>query len=151
VASADTQARATPAAAAGSAAACRRPSAIRESLSAPPLTPSEIASAASAGSSRLLSAIRVQASAAAMRASAASAGKARDPKIVYLLMRWSFGVIALVFPGDHAKDAESLVLRHGNAVLRRNAGRVRYEPADRAWFAALTRFIPRRRWAGSFP
>jgi len=72
-------------------------------------------------------------------------------KIVYLLMRWSFGLIALVFRGDHAKDAELLVLRHENAVLRRNAGRVRYEPADRAWFAALTRFIPRRRWAGVFP
>jgi putative transposase len=72
-------------------------------------------------------------------------------KIVYLLMRWSFGLIALVFGGDHAKDAELLVLRHENAVLRRNAGRVRYEPADRAWFAALTRFVPRRRWAGAFP
>ena len=72
-------------------------------------------------------------------------------KIVYLLMRWSFGLIALVLRGDHAKDAELLVLRHENAVLRRNAGRVRYEPADRAWFAALTRFIPRRRWAGVFP
>jgi hypothetical protein len=28
---------------------------------------------------------------------------------------------------------------------------VRYEAADRAWFTALTRFIPRRRWAGVFP
>jgi hypothetical protein len=28
---------------------------------------------------------------------------------------------------------------------------VRYEPADRTWFAALTRFIPRRRWAEVFP
>jgi putative transposase len=43
------------------------------------------------------------------------------------------------------------VLRHENAVLRRNAGQVRYQPADRAWFAALTRFIPRRRWAEVFP
>ena len=72
-------------------------------------------------------------------------------KLVYLLMRWSFGLIALVFRGDHAKDAELLVLRHENAVLRRNAGRVRYEPADRAWFAALTRFIPRAAGPGSFP
>jgi len=32
------------------------------------------------------------------------------PKIVYLLMRWSFGLIALVFRGDHAKDAELPVL-----------------------------------------
>jgi putative transposase len=72
-------------------------------------------------------------------------------KLTYLLMRWSFGLIALVFCGDHAKDAELLVLRHENVVLRRNAGQVRYEPADRAWFAALTRFTPRRRWAGVFP
>ena len=72
-------------------------------------------------------------------------------KIVCLLMRWLFGLTMLVFRGDGAKNAELLVLRHENAVLRRNAGRVQYEPADRAWFAALTRFIPRRRWAEVFP
>ena len=72
-------------------------------------------------------------------------------KIVCLLMRWLFGLAVLVFRGDRAKDAELLVLRHENAVLRRNAGRVRYEPADRVWFTALTRFIPRRRWAEVFP
>jgi hypothetical protein len=44
-------------------------------------------------------------------------------KIACLLMRWSFGLIALVFRGDHAKDAELLVLRHENAVLRRDVGR----------------------------
>jgi putative transposase len=43
------------------------------------------------------------------------------------------------------------VLRHENAVLRRHAGRVRYQPGDRAWFAALAGFIPRRRWIGIFP
>jgi transposase InsO family protein len=43
------------------------------------------------------------------------------------------------------------VLRHENAVLRRTAGRVRYEPADRAWFAVLASLIPRRQWAGIFP
>ena len=72
-------------------------------------------------------------------------------KIAYLLMRWLFGLVALVFRGDQAKDAELLVLRHENALLRRTAGRVRYEPADRAWFAALASFIPRRQWAGIFP
>jgi putative transposase len=72
-------------------------------------------------------------------------------KTVYLLMRWLFGLAVLVFRGDEARDAELLVLRHENAVLRRHAGRVRYRPADRAWFAALTQFIPRRRWAGIFP
>ena len=72
-------------------------------------------------------------------------------KIVYLFMRWLFGLAVLVARGDRAKDAELLVLRHENAVLRRHAGRVQYGPADRAWFAALTRFIPRRRWAEAFP
>ena len=38
-----------------------------------------------------------------------------------------------------------------NAVLRRHAGRARYEPGDRAWFAALARRIPRRRWIDVFP
>jgi putative transposase len=71
-------------------------------------------------------------------------------KIAYLLMRWTFGLAVLMFRGDQAKNAELLVLRHENAVLRRNAGRVRYEPAGRAWFTALTRFIPRRRWTGVF-
>jgi transposase len=72
-------------------------------------------------------------------------------KIVCLLMRWSFSLAVLVVRGDRAKSAELLVLRHENAVLRRNAGRIRYDSGDRAWFAALTRFIPRRRWAEVFP
>jgi putative transposase len=72
-------------------------------------------------------------------------------KIVCLLMRWLFSLAILVIRGDPAKNAELLVPRHENAVLRRNAGRIRYDPGDRAWFAALTRFIPRRRWAEVFP
>jgi putative transposase len=71
-------------------------------------------------------------------------------RIAYLLMRWSFGLAVLVSRGDRATEAELLVLRHENAVLRRHAGRVRYEPADRTWFAALAPFIPRRQWAGAF-
>jgi hypothetical protein len=72
-------------------------------------------------------------------------------KIVCLLMRWQFSLAVLVARGDRAKNAGLLVLRHENAVLRRNAGRIRYDPGDRAWFAVLTRFIPRRRWAEVFP
>ena len=72
-------------------------------------------------------------------------------KIVYLLVRRVLGLAVLVFRTDLAKDAELLVLRHENAVLRRHAGRVRYEPADRVWLAALARLIPRNRWAEVFP
>jgi hypothetical protein len=52
------------------------------------------------------------------------------PKIVYLLVRRVLGLAVLVFCTDLAKDAELLVLRHENAVLRRHASRVRYEPAQ---------------------
>src|SRR5712691_1210691 len=48
---------------------------------------------------------------------------------------------------EESKDAELLVLRHENAVLRGQTGRVRYQPADRLCLAALSRLIPRRRWA----
>jgi putative transposase len=72
-------------------------------------------------------------------------------KIVYLLVRRILGLTALTFRGDQSKEAELLVLRHENAVLRRHAGRIRYEPADRVWFAALARLIPRRRWTEIFP
>jgi putative transposase len=58
-------------------------------------------------------------------------------KIVYLLFRRILGLAVLLFRKDMAKEAELLVLRHENAVLRRHAGRVRYELADRVWFAAL--------------
>ena len=71
--------------------------------------------------------------------------------MVYLLVRRILGLAVLLFGRDMAKDAELLVLRHENAVLRRRAGRVRYEPADRVWFAALARLLPRRRWAEVFP
>jgi len=72
-------------------------------------------------------------------------------KIVYLLTCRVLGVAVLVFRGDRAKAAELLVLRHENAVLRRHVSRVPYDPADRLWFAALARLLPRRRWTEIFP
>jgi hypothetical protein len=50
-----------------------------------------------------------------------------------------------------AKDAELLVLRHENAVLRWHAGRVRYEPADRVRFTALAQLVPAGAGPVSFP
>jgi transposase len=53
---------------------------------------------------------------------------------------------------ESSKDAELLVLRHENAVLRRQITRpIRYEPTDRLWFAALSSLIPRPRWPTVFP
>jgi hypothetical protein len=49
-------------------------------------------------------------------------------KIAYLLVSRIPGLAVLVFRGDRAKDAELLILRHENAVLRRHADRIRYEP-----------------------
>ncbi len=72
-------------------------------------------------------------------------------KIVYLLTCRVLSLAVVVFRGDLAKDAELLVLRHANAVRRRHAGRGQYEPADRAWLAALARLVPRRCWAEVFP
>jgi hypothetical protein len=71
--------------------------------------------------------------------------------IVCLLLRRVPGLAVLVFRRDLAKNAELLVLRHENAVLRRHAGPIRYEPADRVWFTALAQLIPRRHWAAVFP
>jgi putative transposase len=72
-------------------------------------------------------------------------------KITYLLTCRLLGAAFLVFRCDRANAAELLVLRHENAVLRRHVSRVRYDPADRMWFAALARLIPRRRWPEIFP
>jgi len=71
-------------------------------------------------------------------------------KIVYLLVRRILGLAVLLFRKDMTKDAELLVLRHENAVLRRHTGRIRYEPADRVWLAALARLLPRWCWTEIF-
>jgi putative transposase len=71
--------------------------------------------------------------------------------IVYLLARRILSLAVLLLGRDLAKDAELLVLRHENTVLRRHAGRIRYEPTDRVWLTALARLIPRGRWAEVFP
>jgi putative transposase len=71
--------------------------------------------------------------------------------LFYLVIRSVLGLLVVLFRRDLSKDAELLVLRHENAVLSRHVGRVRYEPADRAWLAALARLIPRKRWAEVFP
>jgi transposase len=70
--------------------------------------------------------------------------------VVYLLVRCLLGCLTVLTRRQESNDAELLVLRHENAVLRRQVGRVRYQPADRLWFAALSRLVPRRRWGEVF-
>jgi putative transposase len=70
--------------------------------------------------------------------------------VAYLLVRNVLGCLLVLTRREASKDAELLVLRHENAVLRRQIGRVRYQPADRLWLAALSRLIPRHRWGEVF-
>ena len=49
--------------------------------------------------------------------------------VVYPLARRLLGCLMVLAQG----------LRHENAVLRRQIGRVRYQSADRLWLAALSR------------
>jgi transposase len=70
--------------------------------------------------------------------------------VVYLVVRCLLGCQMVLARRAASKDAELLVLRHENAVLRRQIRRVRYQPADRLWLAALSRLIPRRRWGEVF-
>ena len=70
--------------------------------------------------------------------------------VVYLLVRRLLGCLMVLARGEVSKDAELLVLRHQNAVLRRQISRVRYQPGDRLWLSALSRLIPRRRWGEVF-
>jgi putative transposase len=69
---------------------------------------------------------------------------------LYLLTCRLLGCLMVLARHEVSKDAEFLVLRHENAVLRRQIGRVRYQPADRLWLAALSRLIPRQRWGELF-
>ncbi len=70
--------------------------------------------------------------------------------VIYLLACRLLGCMMVLARREVSKDAELLVLRHENTVLRRQIGRVRYQPADRLWLSALSRLIPRRRWGEVF-
>jgi putative transposase len=63
---------------------------------------------------------------------------------VYLAVRSLPACLMVLARREVSKDAELLVLRHENTVLRRQISQVRYQPAGRLWLAALSRVIPRR-------
>ena len=72
--------------------------------------------------------------------------------LAYRLVRGLFGPLAALARSDLSKDAELLVLRHENQVLRRQlGGRLRWDHADRLWLAALSRLVNRRQWPEVFP
>jgi putative transposase len=67
--------------------------------------------------------------------------------LLYLGLRRVFECLILLGRSRDRKELEILVLRHELSVLRRQAGRPRYEPRDRVLLAALSRALPRGRWA----
>jgi len=72
--------------------------------------------------------------------------------LLYRVCRRLLSAPAVLLRRDSTKHAELLVPRHENAVLRRHVpGPIRYEPADRCWFAAPSGLIPRCRWHEVFP
>jgi putative transposase len=72
--------------------------------------------------------------------------------LIYRLVRCLLGLLVVLARSDLSKDAELLVLRHENQVLRRQlSGRLRWDHADRLWLAALSRLVSRHRWTEVFP
>ncbi len=70
--------------------------------------------------------------------------------LAHMIVRVVLDVAAVLMPREASKDVELLVLRHEDAVLRRQVKRVRYQAADRVWLAALSRLIPQHRWPQVF-
>ena len=66
---------------------------------------------------------------------------------VYLALRRSLELILLCCRSADANEIGILVLRPELAVLRRQQPRPRLQPTDRALLAALSRLLPRARWA----
>jgi hypothetical protein len=62
---------------------------------------------------------------------------------LYLAFRAVLGALVRSRRGLDVKDVELLVLRHELAILRREAGRPKLGPADRALLAAAAVHLPR--------
>jgi transposase len=66
-------------------------------------------------------------------------------RLAYLGITNAFALLRLLPRSDRDRDTEILVLRHQLMVLQRalEGRRVRFQPADRAWLAALLHHLPR--------
>jgi hypothetical protein len=84
-----------------------------------------------------------------LRPDAKAPGTGQLWAFVYLVVRRLLGLALLFLRTEQSKDVELIALRHEVAILRRQVGRPRYEPADRALLAALSRLLPRSSW-GTF-
>lgn len=66
--------------------------------------------------------------------------------LLYWILRRVLELLVARGRPDNANEIELLVLRHELTVLRRQVGRPRFRPADRAMLAALARLLPKGRW-----
>jgi len=66
-------------------------------------------------------------------------------RLAYLGITNAFVLLRLLPGADRDKDAKILALRHQLAILQRqlDGQRIRFDPADRAWLAALLHQLPR--------
>jgi putative transposase len=65
---------------------------------------------------------------------------------MYVVVARLLELLVLFARCDRTKELEILVLRHELSILRRQAGRPRFEPHDRLLLAALSRVLPRQSW-----
>src|SRR6266508_3251028 len=69
------------------------------------------------------------------------------PVLPFLLYPLACALLCLlVRAGLDDRELEIALLRHQLRVLTRRGKRTRYGPADRAFFAAVSRFLPRQGW-----
>jgi putative transposase len=71
-------------------------------------------------------------------------------RLLYLIFCKALGWLVLLTRRSATKNAELLVLRHQVAVLRQQVARPRFDWADRAVLAGLSRMLPRSVWHGLF-
>jgi putative transposase len=70
--------------------------------------------------------------------------------VFHLAVRCLLGCLMVLARCQLSKDAGLLVLRHENAVLRRQISQVRCQPGGQLWLVALSWLVPRCRWGEVF-